>query len=546
MATSRLWALIVASLLLSAAMIVIGSEVGASPIPPQPELWMMNSDGTGAVELGGAGYDLDFDWAPDGRRLAYWNYSIYIVDVETGEQTRLDATVGFPSDAEWSPRGDQIAYSFYENNVHGIRVIDADGSDLRTLLITEQGSPGWLVTGVDWSPDATQISFIQGAGSGAPGRVVVLDVATGVTRMVSETEASYADTDWSPAGDWISFTRWDHALHVVSPAGLGETNLSEGLGVSFDHEWSSDGQKLAFDAANAVYIVDPDTGVTERVVGRALSPSWSSDASRLVFSRKTDLYTVSSMGGDVQQLSDDTLWEDASPSWSPDGTRIAFVRTRAFILCPGFPYPIQASVIGTGADEKLEGTRGNDVIAGLGGSDIIRGKGGHDYICGAGGEDSISGGDGHDWIFGEGGNDSLIGGTGDDNINGGGDDDSISGGAGVDTVSHFGTGRELVIDLGNERVMGWGTDILSSIENAFGSNGNDTLLGDGKANDLGGSWGFASADRDVILGRNGDDTLRGFGGGDWLRGGSGNDRLRGGAGPDECYGGPGRDLEKSC
>ena len=551
MATSRLWALIVASLLLSAAMIVIGSEVDASPIPPRPELWVMNADGTGAAPtpIPATRTLTDFDWAPDGSRLAYWSDAIYVVDVETGEQTRLDATAPYPGNAEWSPSGDQIAYSFYENNVHGIRIVDADGSDLRTVLITGQG-PGWFVTGVGWSPDATQISFVQGPGGGSPGHAFVLDIATSVTRMVSETEALYADTDWSPAGDWISFTGWDHALYVVSPTGLGEKNLSAGLGSSFDHEWSPDGQRLAFDAGNTIYVVDPDTLVVHRVAGRALSPSWSPDASRLVFSRKTDLFTASSTGTgefrDLQQLSDDTSYDDTSPAWSPDGARIAFVRTLRPILCPGYPFPVQATVIGTGGDDELEGTRGNDVIAGLGGNDVIRGLRGNDIICGGSGNDTMQGGSGFDTILGQGGRDTLRGKTDPDDLNGGRGDDSISGGGGSDTVSHFGTGKELVIDLAEGRVMGWGTDTLDSIENAVGAPGNDTILGNGKPNVLGGSWSSTSADRDVLLGRGGDDKLDGNAGGDWLRGGSGDDTLFGGPGSDECYGGPGRDLEKSC
>ena len=549
MATSRLWALIVASLLLSAAMIVLGSEVGASPIPPRPELWLMNADGTAAVDLGGAGLNLDFDWAPDGRRLAYWNDAIYIVDVETREQTRLDATALYPGDAEWSPSGDQIAYSFGENNVYGIRVIDADGSDVRTVLIADQG-PGWLVTGVDWSPDATQISFVQGPAGGSPAHAFVLDIATGLTRMLSETEALYADTDWSPAGDWISFTGWDHALHVVSPTGLGEKNLSEGLGSSFDHEWSPDGQRLAFDAGKTIYVVDPDTAVVDPVAGGALSPSWSPDASRLVFSRKTDLFTVSSTGTgefrDLQQLSDDSSFDDTSPAWSPDGARIAFVRTLRPIFCPDYPFPLQANVIGTGGKDQLEGTRGNDVIAGLGGNDVIRGLRGNDIICGGSGNDTVQGGSGFDTISGQGGHDTLRGRTDPDDLNGGRGDDLIMGGGGADTVSHYGTGRELVIDLEKGLVMGWGTDTLDSIESALGSTGNDTILGTGKMNVLGGSWSSSSEDRDVLLGRAGDDQLSGNAGGDWLRGGSGDDSLFGGPGHDECYGGPGRDLEKSC
>ena len=66
-----------------------------------------------------------------------------------------------------------------------------------------------------------------------------------------------------------------------------------------------------------------------------------------------------------------------------------------------------------------------------------------------------------------------------------------------------------------------------TVENIFGSDGNDFLAG-------------TSSD-DEIFGGNGDDVLIGKGGDDVLRGGNGNDVLLGGLGIDRLYGGPGAD-----
>jgi Ca2+-binding RTX toxin-like protein len=71
-------------------------------------------------------------------------------------------------------------------------------------------------------------------------------------------------------------------------------------------------------------------------------------------------------------------------------------------------------------------------------------------------------------------------------------------------------------------------DTYVSIEAVWGSSFNDTITGDGSANDL--------------YGNDGNDVLKGGGGADGLDGGSGNDILKGGGGADLLIGGAGTDT----
>ena len=70
-------------------------------------------------------------------------------------------------------------------------------------------------------------------------------------------------------------------------------------------------------------------------------------------------------------------------------------------------------------------------------------------------------------------------------------------------------------------------DTFFDIENVFGSNHNDTLIGEGRANDLHGHAG-----NDILKGGGGVDRLFGDAGDDILQGGTGGDALDGGAGID--------------
>jgi Ca2+-binding RTX toxin-like protein len=137
------------------------------------------------------------------------------------------------------------------------------------------------------------------------------------------------------------------------------------------------------------------------------------------------------------------------------------------------PCLMTATITGTSAGERIDGTPGSDVIFALGGNDRIFGNGGGDFICAAGG------------------NDTVVTGAGNDTVNGGAGRDRITTGGGRDAVHGLG--------------------------------GNDTV--------------FAGGGGDFIYGDQNDDTLNGQKGADYIRGGAGTDTCAGGKGADnvaEC------------
>jgi Ca2+-binding RTX toxin-like protein len=134
-------------------------------------------------------------------------------------------------------------------------------------------------------------------------------------------------------------------------------------------------------------------------------------------------------------------------------------------------------------------------------------------IVGTNFDDSLVGTSFSDEIIALGGNDVLLGGDGDDFLDGGFGFDTINGGNGNDTTSYAFYSGPIVANL-TTGVVGFPgnsllTDILISIENVIGTNGNDSITGNNDAN--------------VLSGRLGNDSLFGS---------SGNDKLDGGAGAD--------------
>ena len=199
------------------------------------------------------------------------------------------------------------------------------------------------------------------------------------------------------------------------------------------------------------------------------------------------------------------------------------------------------SVLLAGGDDRLIIRNGSNIstwIEGSGGTDTLdysfwtgsgvtadlgtyRGTGftnilGFENIVGSAQGDLLSGSGDRNLIDGGGGNDTLDGIGGDDTLRGGAGDDILVGGSGNDTADYSDQTVNITVslDIATGQVTGAGTDRLSGLENLIGGSGNDSLTGDGAANQLAGGAG--------------NDSLTGGNGADTLVGGTGNDTLSGG------------------
>jgi Ca2+-binding RTX toxin-like protein len=179
--------------------------------------------------------------------------------------------------------------------------------------------------------------------------------------------------------------------------------------------------------------------------------------------------------------------------------------------------------------DRVEGSRGDTLMTGTSAADHLLGMAGNDTLLGLAGDDTLDGGVGNDSLAGGAGNDTLTGGLGHDVLNGGVGADSLVGGDGVDLAAYWSTATAVVVNLATGGTGGEAAgDTYSSIENVYGSAGNDSITGDAGANNLNGNTG--------------NDTLIGAAGYDTLIGGLGNDLLNGGAGADSLVGGDGIDT----
>lgn len=173
---------------------------------------------------------------------------------------------------------------------------------------------------------------------------------------------------------------------------------------------------------------------------------------------------------------------------------------------------------GSAFDNTLDGGLGNDVINGGGGNDTVSYLASGSSVTVDLANGTATGGLGNDTLssiihmIGSNSDDTLIGNGGNNTLDGGLGNDNLQGGAGTDTVTYARSVTGVTVDLSSGLASGgFGSDVLSSIENVIGSQGNDTLTGTSGVNLLSGGNGV-----DTLIGGSGADTLIGGNGLDWV------------------------------
>ena len=108
-------------------------------------------------------------WSPDGQRLAYlahegeeypFDIVLYTVGLDGSDSTRI-GRASVP--AAWSPNGEELAFASLDGEAPVINAIRLDGTRLRTIWRGEPGNDATSISQVSWSPDGTELLFVDGA-----------------------------------------------------------------------------------------------------------------------------------------------------------------------------------------------------------------------------------------------------------------------------------------------------------------------------------------------------------------------------------------------
>ena len=212
----------------------------------------------------------------------------------------------------WSPDGSRIAFSSSRSGDRDIFVMNADGSELMTVVRGpgDQRRPSW-------SPDGSSIAYVSDerfvGALGAPSNVFVADLGAGRSQMLSDAIVGPGRPAWTPDDDRVIFSAACIECREYS------TNI---VSVSIDGRDRID--------------VTPSEGVYDAY------PVLSPDGTTVLFIRDqqeiedsdsvTELWSVNSDGTGPQQIRSD-LFGGRAPTISPDGRRIVLEN----YTCAGTP-----------------------------------------------------------------------------------------------------------------------------------------------------------------------------------------------------------------
>jgi len=203
------------------------------------------------------GDELEPAWAPDGATVAFTNDGdLYTVDVASGAVTQLTATPQLDeAGPAFSPAGDRIAFSTDAGSTRTIWTMPSEGGDPHS--VTEFDAP--FACCPRWSSDGSSVAVAVDRSSGGQIDIYLVDVGSGLQTQLTDTPGDDGSHEWSPDGELIAFQAdQEFGLVVMRTDGTDRNVLTRVSDTGFGITWSPDSTRIAFVSVGTVRVIGAD------------------------------------------------------------------------------------------------------------------------------------------------------------------------------------------------------------------------------------------------------------------------------------------------
>ncbi len=179
-------------------------------VGPVTDLWVMNADGSGHINLTESPETTDQGpaWSPDGTQIAFESYdhqwNVWVMNADGSNRTNLTGAAGILDYAPaWSPDGSKIAFQSNRDGDEDIWMMNPDGSE-QAHLTDREGDE----SGIDWE---------------SVNRAPIAEPDEALVARGHEVEIGVLENDFDPDGEVLSVvdvTRMpEHGSVTINPAG---------------------------------------------------------------------------------------------------------------------------------------------------------------------------------------------------------------------------------------------------------------------------------------------------------------------------------------
>ena len=290
-------------------------------------------------------------WSPDGKRLVLQSereagnpfYQMYVMDLTSGDTTRISPGMGKTTCGFFRPGSDEILFA---STHHDPKSKQYQDEELAFRASGKERRYAW-----DYDPEMDIYAYQEG---------------TKTLRRLTSERGYDAEAGYSPDGQWITFsstrTAFDHTLnaaeqkqlttdaswfadiYVMKADGTGQTRLTTSAGYDGGPFFTPDGKKILwrrFDEQGLiadVWMMNPD-GSDKRQITNFTSMSWApymhASGEYILFASNKlgfenfEVFMVDAAGTKEPVRVTYSDGFDGLPVPSPDGTQIAFTSARS-------------------------------------------------------------------------------------------------------------------------------------------------------------------------------------------------------------------------